>query len=712
MSVQAATYRTIATLLVLLAIPLGGSGCEPERTSEVVVEELDLGPSLDVTFGDPILLTFAAPRERTSYLEDEGYTLARDEAGVARFVTDTAGDLGFGFRVNGQWLAGDEDFSEPVTIRHTTSDGVVYDFELVSGLRCQVRFVVATSRVAAVELVFRSELGTDQELTFLPWLRRCSAGLYSDPAPLPVGVRGTHNVEFDLLLQVVGPGTYVEELTDALVAPGQEQEWVTLPSCGATVREDVHDLGGTVMPAALRVAMVGLRIPLTVPAGGALPVRVYRATVASERQDQLVDELAEAQAATPAALLHEGQARLQALPSLENLSSEAALVFRSSFILLQQLMMPAEGQLAHDYYLFSREPTWWFARLGQHVHESLAMIQLAHFDPAAALASHRVFIDRVEEDGYLPYNIGPVVEQTTMGTASAPLFSYIAWELAQITGDATFLADAYDAGSRIHRFWVEQRDADGDGLAEWGGYGITESVRDLENVIWENVAAPEELEAIGLNTMLVKDASVLAQMADALGRTADASDWRGMAQERATLINSLMWDDVTGFYYHVDRDSHTFDYADASDLKRMEIAGLLPLWAGFVPADRREILLDKLTDPELFWRPGGIPGLAATDPYYSPTASQCCRWNGPVWVQWQFLLMRALLDLGEHELAVELTRRTLAGVRSQLASVHQFRELYDPDDLAAENRSMPNYVWSALVGLMMMEADAWAGAPW
>ena len=33
----------------------------------------------------------------------------------------------------------------------------------------------------------------------------------------------------------------------------------------------------------------------------------------------------------------------------------------------------------------------------------------------------------------------------------------------------TFLADAYAAGSRVHQFWLDQRDEDGDGLAECAG---------------------------------------------------------------------------------------------------------------------------------------------------------------------------------------------------------------------------------------------------
>jgi len=416
---------TVSFLLLLGSMVI--SGCPRTHRDEIFVEEPSLGPRLNLDLGAPILLTFTASPERTKYLEDEGYTLARDSDGVVRMVTDTAGNFGIAFHLEDRWYVGEADFSSPVMIHHTTSDGVIYDFELIPGFRVEVRFVVATSRVATVELVFRSTLSRDVTVGVLPWLRRCGAGRYPDPAGYPDGLRASHNVAVDLMLEVVGPGTYLTELTDALVVPGRQTTWTSLEGCGATVTEDVAALATATGPPGYRVAMLGVGFALEVATMSDVPARIYRATVATARQDFLDEELGYAQLLSPVALLTASQERLQAMPILEDLSGDAASVFRSSFVLLDQLMMPAEGALDYDYYLFSREPTWWFARLGQHLHESLAMILMAHFDPAAALASHRVFLERVAPDGYLPYTIGPVVDQTALGTASAPLFSYIAW---------------------------------------------------------------------------------------------------------------------------------------------------------------------------------------------------------------------------------------------------------------------------------------------
>jgi putative isomerase len=201
----------------------------------------------------------------------------------------------------------------------------------------------------------------------------------------------------------------------------------------------------------------------------------------------------------------------------------------------------------------------------------------------------------------------------------------------------------------------------------------------------------------------VMEEKSLAAMATALGLPGEATAWESAAAARAARINATMWDDATGFYYDVSLATHDFTVHTHDDLQRLEIAGFLPLWAGIVPAARRPALLAKLADPSLFLRAYGVAGLSARDPFYAPAASACCRWNGPVVVPWQWLVVRGLRAGGDTALANEITSRTLAAVRAELSRSHQFRELYDPDDAAPANASTPNHVWGAMAALMVLE---------
>ncbi len=696
-------------LACALALTCGTSPRYPCRGSACAsgtYAPLRVGVSLDATFDDPILLTFAAARPRTTYLPDEGYTLTRDAEGVVSLVTDSMGDLGVAFREDARVWVRDTDYVSRPRIEHTTSDSAVWSFGLDTTLAVEVRFVVATSRVAALDVWIRNDGTGDRVITVLPWTRKCRSP-YLMTAGRPGGVAARNRVEVESLLRTVGQGTYLDNLQVGLQLDGEDVPWSGAASCGANAAEDVTNWALSVDPVrpTETAALLGLRRDVRVPGGRSERVRIRRGAVSLTAADTLSTELDRAASYDLDALITEGHERLARMPTMNGLDRDAQFVFRSSFVLLDQLMMPAEGNAHHDYYLFSREPTWWFARLGQHLHESWSMILMSRFHPEDAIASQRIFIDRIEPDGYLPYNIGPVVEQTQGHTASPPLLAWVSWEIFRNANDATFLRDAYDAAVRVHRFWVDQRDADHDGLVEWGGFPISESVRDLENVIWNNVTSPDRVESLDANVWLVVEERTLGAMAERLGRASDAAMWREASAARARLVNATMWDEATGFYYHVSRERNEFTVNTPNDLRRMEIAGFLPLWANIVPADRRARLLAHLRDPQTFWRTFGVAGLAATDGFYSAEASHCCRWNGPVWVPWQWLIMRGLIELGERDLARDLVQRTYAAVAAQLRAVHQFREIYNPDDAAVSNRSMPNYVWSSMIALMMIESS-------
>ncbi|MCC6747791.1 MAG: hypothetical protein IT371_09050 [Deltaproteobacteria bacterium] len=694
--------RFTTRLLALAALLLVAS-CDGDPEPALPLRDLNpLGGSLAATFDDPLLLTVAAARPRTRYLVDQGYGLARESDGTLKFATDTAGELGLAFRVDGKLLVGERDYATPATIRHTASDALVLELSPAQGLRVEVRFVTATSRVALLSVELANERQSAVEVELIPWLRHCAA-LYNEVEALDGrGVALSHVEAPDPLERLFGAGTFTERWRGAFAFDGAA-ETASRATCGSGLAQDLASIFAAPAPLATPARLVALRRRVTLPAGARTSLRVYRAAVAEAEKSTLGAELETASRLELAPLLTDGQNRLAKLPPLAGLTREEQHVYRSSFVLLDQLLMPAEGRLKHDYFLFAREPTFWFARLGVHIHEGLSLLPLARLDPRAAAEVLRNFVDRVEADGYLPYNFGPVAEQTRLRTATAPLLAYVGHEVVARTKDLELARQLYETGAKLHRFYVAQRDVDQDGLSEWGGFGKTESLRDLANAIWEEVAPPEEVEGLDLNVELVMEEKSLASLARLLGRSADAADWDRQADERARRINATLWDDERKFYFHVARKDNTFGYAKPGDLRRFEIAGLLPLWAGIVPEGRKEALLAHLTDPRKFWRRYGVPGLAADDPYFAAASSACCLWNGPVWVPWQLLLARGLRGAGKPELARQLTRRTYDAVAAQLRRHHQFREHYNPDDQDAPNRSMANYIWSAMVAELLLD---------
>jgi glycogen debranching enzyme len=228
-------------------------------------------------------------------------------------------------------------------------------------------------------------------------------------------------------------------------------------------------------------------------------------------------------------------------------------------------------------------------------------------------------------------------------------------------------------------------------------------VRDAYVAIWDEVTPPDSVDALGLNCMLVREEWALAQMARELGLDGEASSFQQQADARAERIRRRMWDGETGFFYHNDMNADGFTVHKSGDLKRREIIGFLPLWAGVASEEQAERLVrDHLTDPESFWREHGVPSLAADDPYYDPKGY----WNGPVWVQWNALIVRGLLDYGYDEEARELARRVARGMAGTARETNTLWEFYGPDEPWGGWHQ--TYIWAGLVNDMLLRTSGTA----
>ncbi|HTX89554.1 MAG TPA: trehalase family glycosidase, partial [Bacteroidales bacterium] len=349
--------------------------------------------------------------------------------------------------------------------------------------------------------------------------------------------------------------------------------------------------------------------------------------------------------------------------------------------------------------------------------ESLSMLAYAYLDPLSAEGSERVYIEQQDTSGLIAYRHGPRGMQSyphnNMPTTSAPFFSWINWNVYEVSHDRQFLADAYVSGSKYVQWLIRNRDQDHDGTFEWGPYGIIENVRDWYNAVFQVSAEryldvdkediSDELECLDLTCMVIKEERSLANMAGELGKEKEAREWQSRADITAKLLNERMWDDSTGFYYSVNKEDHSFRFM-TRDLKRQEIIGFLPLWAGAAPHDRAEKLITALTDTSRFWRKYGVPTLSAQDPWYSPYVDYCCKWNGPVWLLWDYLVYDGLKNNGYADLSHQLAGKMLLCARTQLCKNHNFWESFSPDNEVLN--CPPNYIWDSILAKLLIEEYA------
>jgi hypothetical protein len=683
---------TALALAVLVALAGAVGGADAQSASPLLSH-------LHATASDPIYATYAAAYERSRFLLDEGYHLRFAEPGQGiEYTNARAGGWGPVFRVGGRTVRRVADMAAPPVITTSYGDVVRYGYRPFADVQVEVTFVVHSSRLAVEELVVTNGGTAPLDLEIEQRLRAPAAGFEG----LVRGADGTLT-----FAHREPPDSWTVAHAVPHVAAVSDVVAFSLPPDRVLTVADSAALEAEAVPAGPRydrAAGILVTKDFTLPPGGTARWRLVRGVAPADTGAASV--LPEVKALLRASLdgyVHADERLYRRLPPPATTDARRQLLYWSAFTLLHQSMLPPEGRAREPYYVFAREPQWGWGHGGQVFHESLSMLAYALMDPDGAMRSQRLFAERQHADGYIPYRIGPYLEETIpyQGalTTSAPWYAWENLELYRLTGDRAFLRDMYASSARFWRWLAAHRDADGDGLFEWGGDGVLESVRDGDVAVWDQVGPPAAFEALDLNVLMAQEADALAQMASALGRPADAADWRAHADTLGARIERTFWDDSTGFYYHVDLRGRGFTHARPRDLVRREIIGFLPLWAGSASPAHADRLIRTLTDTARFWRPAGVPSLAADDPYYDPHGY----WNGPVWVEWDYLVERGLLRYGRADLARELVDRVAQGMVAQLERTHTFWEMYGPDGNWAGHHQP--YIWAGLIARMMLDAQ-------
>jgi hypothetical protein len=404
------------------------------------------------------------------------------------------------------------------------------------------------------------------------------------------------------------------------------------------------------------------------------------------------------------------------IPRIAANDKDKRIIYLSAFNLARGCMLPPSGKTENNFYVFSREPLWGWGHGHQVLHESISMMAYVYLDPISAQNSQRVYMEQQGEDGLIAYRHGPRGPQTYphkgMPTTSAPFFSWINLEIYKISNDTAFLQDSYRTGTDYLNWLLENRDTDGDGTFEWGPYGIIENVRDWYNVIFQvseeryldvdKEDISDELECLDLTIMIINEMHCLAEMAEVLDKPGEAEKWVNAAEKVIELVNERMWDDETAFFYHVDKKDHSFHFMER-DLRRQEIIGFLAMWAKAVTPERAALLVKTLTDPQKFWRKYGIPTLAADDPWYSPDVDYCCKWNGPVWLLWDYMVFEGLINYGYRDQALELGHKMIDAVSVQLSKNHNFWESFSPDNSTLNCPT--NYIWDSIIARLLIRME-------
>ncbi|MCK4579464.1 MAG: hypothetical protein KAU50_11795 [Candidatus Marinimicrobia bacterium] len=687
---------------------------------------------IDANGNDPLFTTYAAAMERSRYHADKAYFMDYHTPDKPiTYSSHYAGDLAVIWKINNVVISKKSQFAKPPVVTASFPDMALLEYEPLAGLKVRETFFVYSSGAALVDLQVTNEGDVELEGSVYGVLHLPQDSLkIVEFSPRKKGYVFTHYEPRERLHSNLYPQRgYPTDFRNMLVSKPAPDSYGGYP--GGSIHDfyfaakrmsKVHDWVKELNRNEKGEAdMVALQVNIRLAPGASTRARFVRGVQdAAEPLGALAKEVKGVLSVDVDRYVSANVRLFESIPRIEFSDHGDKLVYLGAFNLVRQCMMPPWKEAKQNYYHFSRNPTWGWGHGHQVMHESISMLSYVYLDEKSAQESQRVYMEQQFDDGFIAYRHGPWGPQTYphdgKPTTSAPFFSWTNWSIYEVSRDKDFLEDAYNAGARYIRLLEKERDKDQDGMYEWGPYGIIENVRDGWNAVFqlfsdgkdEGRDISHELDALDLTTQVANEMYYLQLMAKELNDEAGAQEWGDKFARTAKLINDHMWDDEDSFYYHVSMYDDSFKF-EGESLKRKEIIGFLPMWAHVASTEQAAELVKHLTNTSTFWRQYGVPTLAADDPVYTSFVDGCCRWNGPIWLLWDYMVLVGLQNYGYDQLAMELAGKMMEAVKIQLVNNHCFWESFSPDYTVLECPS--NYIWDSIMARVLIDIyDYGAGA--
>jgi glycogen debranching enzyme len=147
-----------------------------------------------------------------------------------------------------------------------------------------------------------------------------------------------------------------------------------------------------------------------------------------------------------------------------------------------------------------------------------------------------------------------------------------------------------------------------------------------------------------------------------------------------------LWDPYGSQYYSRDFITHRL-------LKEPSIAALMPLYAGSISKERAEILVRMIENEQLFGTVYPIPSVPINSPWFKAKAY----WQGPTWINMNWMIIDGLKRYGFKEHAEALTEATI-----ELVQRNGISEYFSPLD--GKPLGSPHFSWTAALTIDLLRS--------
>ncbi len=307
---------------------------------------------------------------------------------------------------------------------------------------------------------------------------------------------------------------------------------------------------------------------------------------------------------------------------------------------------------------------WYSVSVLEHLYDAIMMAKLYPEYKQVAEDTARIYFDNQRPNGQYPYAF---VNEYHPEKTDAELAKYdhiqecvsigpLCMEIYNIIGSKEFLKDAYESISKWDGYIRSHRMTLGKGLVEMfcgfdtghdqshrlDGMAYDGDIKDGKIIVEAQEPRPQDDEvspiiAADMSANLFGNDMALAEMADLLGKPAEAAEWRRKAAEIKAKLFEICFDEEDAFFYDVDRNGNK------RKIKSCTIFHFF--FEGVLDRENDAALIKKMYEmhihnPEEFWTPYPFPAVAANDPgfdkkdgmnswsYYveATTVLRCTRW--------------------------------------------------------------------------------------
>jgi len=289
-----------------------------------------------------------------------------------------------------------------------------------------------------------------------------------------------------------------------------------------------------------------------------------------------------------------------------------------------------------------------------------------NLDPELAMGLILSVLDTQAADGFIPH-------MATVDSASAitqpPVIAWGAWLTYQKSKSKDFLKTVFQANQRFLLWCRKNRRDTDEELYTWLTQNDIHCRCDesgMDNSPRFDLAT--RLQAIDFSCFMANDVRYMAKIAAELGDRENEAVFSDWYQTIKTHINRKLWCAQDRFYYD-------YDLINGRLHKIQSVASFLPLFAGICDTEQAAALTAHLTDPESFYTPYPIPSISRKDATYGSDM-----WRGPVWINYNYMLISGLKEYGNDVLASEIREKTLDLLSQWYLKTGTIFEFYDPEN--------------------------------